>query len=423
MYMIPMMNSNKNIKNSHILIIGGWNTILEKGFESGAKISYFGQIEQKYNFDPNLLNSCTYQKKLDITNIMLCLYYAKKIHKKTPLTGVVSFTESGLETASIIAEFLQIKGNQLDVICKTNYKDLMREGIETFSEITVPWKKIENSYNLQQFYNQFGPHIITKPLSGASSIGVEQISSLKDLNKFIKNYQFDKPFLAEKFIAGTDMYSAECFSDNGIHKLIGFTHLTLTTYPYSLVKSIVCPPYNLSKNTQVKIQEKIYQFLDTIGVNWGCTHTEFKLDENENPIIIETQNRVGGDRISYMISEYVGISQIDLTYQSILNTEDIKQTTCHSRVSAFLCLLPPIGYIKKIHGIEEIKELEDIQEFIINLKAGDQVLEMKDNTQRKGWIFLYASNQQSLINKINFINQRLKIEYQDGTVWQPNFKI
>lgn len=82
--------------------------------------------------------------------------------------------------------------------------------------------------------------------------------------------------------------------------------------------------------------EKVILFLDDIQMEDGITHTEVKIDKQNNPIVIESQIRICGGNIWRMVELTTGISQFGYYYDT-LATETIVELDVYLR-NVMLCL-------------------------------------------------------------------------------------
>lgn len=93
----------------HILFIGGWTKPIQDALDSGYTVSYIGSYAKHIYFDGTILEKCYYKKEIDTTNIPLSVYYAEELFKEKPFDVVISFNETALDTACIIAKIFNVK--------------------------------------------------------------------------------------------------------------------------------------------------------------------------------------------------------------------------------------------------------------------------------------------------------------------------
>ena len=336
----------------HLLMIGGWTETLAKAFDCGFELSYLGACKASDAFDPRLLRQCYFVREAKIDQASLCLAIARELQADKALDAVISFTELGMETAAIIANALNIRGLDLHAVAATRYKDRMRSVLADDPQLSIPWKRLEKKADLLSFYDRHGPAIIVKPVSGAASVGIRQIKSRKTLSAVCHEFDMSTTatLMAEKLIDSDRLYSVETLSVEGVHTIITLSMSPMLGYPHTLQSYIVVPPHDLSDDIRDRITVLVTRFLANIGLLNGVAHTEVKLDRDNRPHIIESQTRVGGDRIWRMVELTTKIDQISLALYNLIAPVSIPKPSSDRSAAAFLCLLPPAG-TKKLFAI------------------------------------------------------------------------
>ncbi|KQR79491.1 hypothetical protein ASG35_06200 [Burkholderia sp. Leaf177] len=407
----------------HILILGGWTELVEKALGLGMDVSYLGSTKGTSYFDADLLKDCAYACDANIERIGLCLAQAKSIHRALPLTAVVSFSELGLETAAVIADNLRISGLDLDAVLNTRYKDTMRAKLSDYPDLQLPWKRVRSEEDLKHFFDQHGPGIIVKPINGAASQGVHQIRSAEELERYVKSggqYGGDG-ILAEMLIDSDKLYSIESLSVDGRHDIITMSLSKLVGYPYSLVSHTVVPPYGVEPEETLRIANLTRTFLSAIDLKNGVAHTEVKVGSDARPFLIESQTRVGGDRIWKMAELTSGVHQIDMALDNLVGRPVDSANAQKLGVAGFFCFLPPAGVVKAVCDPGFLKIDDAVIEYEFNVEAGDLLIDILDNTQRKGYVCARALSHDDLFEHVARIYKNIWIEYEDGSFWRPSF--
>lgn len=420
---VCMQKRNLSAK-PHLLLVGGWTAIIEKAVKNNFDVSYIGGCESRPGFNADILKKCHFVHTANIEHIGICLLIAKKIHAAQPIDAVISFSEAGVESASIISSTLHINGLDFMPTMLTRYKQQMRAALDDYPELVVPWKFLENCSDLQKFFGQHGPKIIVKPMSGAGSVGAVKIKSEHSLNEFISN---NKPaidvgkLIAEKLIDSDRMFSIETLSINGEHNVISISDMFLTGDPYALILQIVMPPIDLSNSETIALKKCAIEFLTAIGLNNGTAHTEIKV-ANHIPYIIESQTRVGGDRIWEMTELTTGIDQIGYALRNLLEPVSLPKASNTGKVAGLLAFLPPPGTVKQIANIDLLVQQLAVREYENHIVPGGVIEKITDNNSRKGHVYLTADSHDELYSAFSKITKNMWVEYEDGTIWQPTFK-
>ena len=110
----------------------------------------------------------------------------------------------------------------------------------------------------------------------------------------------------EEFATGIE-YSAECISWKGRHTLLAITRKFTTNAP-NFIETAHIEPSGLDVEALEKVKNIIYHALTSLGIEYGASHSEFKISPEGNIKIIEIGGRMGGDFIgSTLVYQSTGI--------------------------------------------------------------------------------------------------------------------
>lgn len=148
--------------------------------------------------------------------------------------------------------------------------------------------------------------LIVKPTDRSGSRGIFKITDVNQIPEAIKAAcaeSFEKKALIEEFAEGKE-YSVECVSYHGKHQLLTVTEKITTGAPH-FIETGHNEPAPISVEVRNKVEKIIYHALNSLEITEGASHSEIKIDENNNIKIIEIGSRMGGDCIG---SDLVRIS-------------------------------------------------------------------------------------------------------------------
>jgi biotin carboxylase len=408
----------------HLLLVGGWTEIFHRALDGGFRVSYLGPTAASSAFDPAILRRCEYVEEVEIDRIGICVALARRIHSLKPLTAVVSFTELGLETAAVIADALGVRGLELWPVSVTRYKDWMRRVLADRPHLTVAWRRVSSPTDVERFYSEHGPAIIVKPVNGAASVGVTQIKSVEQMREALKRpgWLRDGAYLAEKLVDGSELYSCETLTLGGRHTIVTFSSTQLVGYPYALATYTMVPPPPGFERIRDDIVKTVREFLNAIGLTWGVTHTELKVDSDGRPVIIESQTRVGGDRIWRMAELTTGVSQVAAVLRGLVDDSvSVPHLPPSTSVGVFFCLLAPAGRVRRTAALAELAAIEGVLDSRVDITPGQELGPITDNTQRRGYVLLHAPDHDAMYRTMRRICHAFWVEYDDGHIWHPEF--
>lgn len=225
--------------------------------------------------------------------------------KEIGIDGICSIaSDLAVLTVDYVAEKMGLNANSIKCSEIATNKYEMRKAFKRNGD-PIP-KFIEVSENEDFDISDFSYPLIVKPTDRSGSRGITKILSREELQVAIKaacNESFEQKAMIEEFAEG-DEYSVECISYNGNHTLLAITQKITTGAPH-FIETGHNEPAAISDSLKEKIQSIVYHALDSLEITEGASHSEIKIDDEENIKIIEIGSRMGGDCIG---SDLVRIS-------------------------------------------------------------------------------------------------------------------
>ncbi|MEQ6375946.1 ATP-grasp domain-containing protein [Bacillaceae bacterium S4-13-56] len=331
-----------------------------------------------------------------------------KIYKKIDL--VLSFTELGLKTASIISEKLNLPTNHLNVIESTRNKSLMREIFLKNDILRLDYKAgFINEFQQDQLPIH-APFII-KPLDGYGSKNVFFIENQEEWAKWYINNKDDSDihWIVEPYIEGPE-YSIETVSSRGNHFIIGITEKNTTGKP-NFIETGHSVPASLNHILYDQIIQATKESLTSIGVQHGPSHIEVKWDNKNNKIvIIEMHTRPGGDYIPLLHTLSTGIDQYEIGIRSFYDPSVLELILPeHVKHSSIKFLTFKEGTLLSKGFSDNISD-ENIKDWAIYYNIGEKVKKTADSYSRAGHIIVSSNSRESNNESLNSFEEKLLIK-------------
>ena len=205
-------------------------------------------------------------------------------------------TDICIPTISFIAEKLRLQANPYTTALAATNKSLMRE---TFAKqgVNSPRFLGVNAYHAADFEN-FDFPLIVKPTDRSGSRGVTKVYNTNELENAIADAiseSLEKKAIVEEFIEGHEI-SVECISHNGNHFLLAITDKVTTGEPH-FVELEHHQPSQLPGQLLEEVKATTFKALDALGIRFGASHSEFKINDSGRIVAIEIGARMGGDFI------------------------------------------------------------------------------------------------------------------------------
>jgi biotin carboxylase len=198
----------------------------------------------------------------------------------------------------------------------------------------------------------------------------------------------EKKVVVEEFIEGVEV-SVESISWKGKHHILAITDKVTTEAPY-FVELQHHQPSLLSQEIQDKIIAETLKALDALDIEFGASHSEFKITKEGKVFTIEVGARMGGDFIgSHLVELSTGYDFIKGVIDVALHQfeEPVFGQQNHSGVY-FLCketdyLIP---YFAASNAF-------DVEKEILN----SELKNIKNSNDRSGFL-IYQSDQKIELN-------------------------
>ena len=216
--------------------------------------------------------------------------------RKIGICGICSIaSDLAAITVNYVAYHLDLIGNSLECTKRSTNKHLMRT---CFKENGDPSPKSVLVEKLEDIdLSQISFPLIVKPLDRSGSRGITEVfeaSELSDAIERAKAEGFEKKALVEELITGEE-FSVECISWKGEHRLLAVTKKYTTGAP-NYIETGHMEPAQISASTKELVRKTVYHALDSLGIQYGASHSEIMID-NGRIQIVEIGGRMGGDLI------------------------------------------------------------------------------------------------------------------------------
>lgn len=183
--------------------------------------------------------------------------------------------------------------------------------------------------------------------------------------------------MVEEYVGGQE-YSVEYISWQGRHQFLAITEKFTTGAPH-YIETGHLEPARLDAATQKKVQQIVEHALDSLGVEYGASHSELKIDNDGKIAIIEIGSRMGGDCIgSHLVQLSTGYDFVDAVIDVALGIEPplgaSEDAVPQNAAIRFVFSDDDIAVLDKLKGedacgtvkVEFVSEIEDTTAAIVD---------------------------------------------------------
>ncbi|PPV05194.1 hypothetical protein XBLMG947_3680 [Xanthomonas bromi] len=343
----------------------------------------------------------------DYSNASLIIPVAKALHGAMPVDAVISLTEDGLVPASWVNEALGMAGESVATVEAFKDKVIMRRRLADAGVSPVQFCQLEGEEDALAFLGSHGASII-KPADGAGSRGIYLVSTAQDVRDAMDalGTAGASRLLMEEFLSGQEI-SVEAFSFDGTHHILAMTD-KMTNARFVEIGHRM--PSVLDGAAKEDVAELVLRFLDVMGLRNGPTHTEIKLT-SRGPRIIESHNRVGGDRINELVKCCFGFSLKGLAMAwACRQVSAWTQAPLPTAYAEIAFLLPPVGRVACIEGVDAAMAVPGSVEVRIDVAVGDCISTVASSRDRAGHVIAQGTSREEARARVEKMASRVSIQ-------------
>lgn len=242
--------------------------------------------------------------------------------RRIGVDGVVTIgSDLGNATAGYVANRLGLVANSDECLLNSTNKKAMRAAFERGGDLSPRCTTAQELEQGGSFDLSFP--VIVKPADRSGSRGVTKVFGPDQLAGAIEGARsegFDGQVMIEEFARGRE-FSFEFISWEGQHHFLAATEKFTTGAP-SFIEKGHLEPARLDEATLQRAIAVISHALDSLGVRYGASHPEIKIDEEGSIRIIEIGSRMGGDCIgSHLVQLSTGYDFVGAVIDVALGIE------------------------------------------------------------------------------------------------------
>ena len=292
------------------------------------------------------------------------------------------------------AEALGLAVNPAEAVRRLNDKALMRQLLAAHGLSPVRTAVAAAPDEVPALIDAFGYPAVVKPTRLAGSAAVRLVHGADDLRSWqheIATFGYRGPVVLEEYLEGPE-FSVETVSADGGHQVIGITAKQVTEGPL-FVETGQLFPAPLDQDTARAMEQLVLALLEVAGHRFGPAHTEIILTA-EGPRVVESQARLGGDRIPQLIRIATGFDIEAAIFEALAGRGSTPGPALRSAAISFFQLDP--GPITGIAGLDAIGELGHVHDVSFPYAPGDELPVTVHSGSRHGFVVVEGDDAQQV---------------------------
>ncbi|GGN20112.1 biotin carboxylase [Actinoplanes campanulatus] len=371
-----------------VLLIGGSPRALRQAAATGARVVL---LQPPGWSDPGAARQAHHIELVDYTDPDVLPGVARDLHARYGFTRAVSLTEPGLVPAALVNEQLGLGGTPAGVVRLLKDKLAMRARLAAADLSPVPAAALGDVTDLAAFAARHGTPAVVKPVDGVGSLAVVRLDRPGDVDSVWSRARraTGRPLMAEGYLDGPEI-SVEAFTFGpGDHRVLAITDKLVGANFVEVGHTV---PARLAPGDAARVEALTVAFLDVVGLTEGPSHTEIKLTA-DGPRIVESHNRVGGDKIADLVRLTTGVDPVTLSFAWPLGLADRPPAGAVPRAGAAIRFLTPApGRVRAVRDLDRVRAEPSVVAAEVTVAPGDVVPELARSDSRAGYVIARAAD-------------------------------
>jgi biotin carboxylase len=372
-------------------------------------------ISTDFNPDAVGFQYCDHKIILDSKDAEGHVRFALENVESLNIKGVFAGSDCAV-TVSAVTNALKLPGIPLEVAERSNNKALMKERWIR-DKIPTPFGQEVTTINeAKSVLKHIGFPAMIKAVDNAASRGSMKITSLDQLDDAIINAKEASrtgTAVVEEYVTGSEQ-SVETIIWNGRHYHVGMADREFAYHPYH-VETAHIDPSILTTDIQKRIYETVDAAADSLGIDFGPAKADM-IWTAKGPMILEMPARLsGGFHSQYTTPISSGKNPIRAVMEIALGYDLDETLIQETKLLTSICagIFPPKGILKAIHGVEEAKVIEGVEEVIITKAPGEMVEDYLDNGKRFCWVIVAGKSKDHAFEIVKKVKQIIEFEVKE----------
>ncbi|NBE49971.1 ATP-grasp domain-containing protein [Streptomyces boluensis] len=316
-------------------------------------------------------------------------------------------SEDSMGPAVEEAEALGLAPNPAETVRRINDKAALRELLNAGGLSVVRSQEVASVDAVVRAAPDFPVPFVVKPARSSGSRGIALVLDAEDLDEWVVRVRragLRGPFVLEEYLRGPE-FSVETLTVDGVHHVVGITAKQHTGAP-GFVETGHVFPARISPDAETAVRATVIGLLDLAGYRFGPAHTEVILT-SRGPRIVESQTRLGGDRIPALVELASGFDLEAAVFRALAG-EAIEVPKAHRAASIGFFQLPP-GHVESISGLDELRAQPHVHALHFPYRPGSVLPPVTDSASRHGFVVVDAESPGQAVRRIAAAREAVRV--------------
>ncbi|MBT2492937.1 ATP-grasp domain-containing protein [Streptomyces sp. ISL-96] len=224
--------------------------------------------------------------------------------------------------------------------------------------------------------------------------------------------EYDYAIILEQYLPGAEISVESIVVDGQAHVIAIHDKPLPATGPY-FADVHYTTPSRLPVEVQQRVIELVAAAHRAIGMEMGATHTEFRIQEDGTPKILETAARIGGGPVYQSVLLSTGVDLVTAVLDIASGRKpDLSPRPEPTPTGFYLFFAERAGRISAITGVQEAALNPHVHELSLYRKVGDTVDVPPHVWQSLGHVIFTADSSDGLVRTFNELVKSINLELE-----------
>ncbi len=335
-----------------------------------------------------------------------------------PFAGVVATDDASVELGSHIAGTLGLPHNPPQAALYSRRKDLSRQVLAD-AGVPVP------AYRLLDLTRDHAPQledlvypVVVKPLALSASRGVIRADNAAELQGAIGRVEsilagegtrerfVTTHLLIEAFVSGPEVALEGLLHEGRLDVLALFDKPDPLEGPF-FEETYYISPSRHDAAIQVQLTRRVEQACRALGLREGPVHAELRIN-GEDGVIMEVASRTIGGECARLLRFGTGQGLEDLVISHAVG-QPLPVKSATGGAGVLMIPIPQGGILRRIEGITAARTVPGIEEILINIREGYELVPLPEGASYLGFMFARADTPEEAEAALRAAHAKLKI--------------
>ena len=336
--------------------------------------------------------------------------------QQTPFSAVIGTDDASTELAARVCAVLALAHNPPAAVQLARRKDLARACLARAGIMVPHYQRIDLREDWLSQCAEIAFPCVVKPVALSASRGVIRVNNPEELERAINRVQRllttvqeiteRDTLLVEAFISGAEVAVEGLLTAGNLTVLAIFDKPDPLEGPY-FEETYYITPSRQPQAVQQLIVQQVSAACRAYGLRTGPVHAECRINA-QGVWILEVAARTIGGLCARLLRFGTGYGLEELVLAHALGLPVSAQARAGA-AGVLMIPIPAAGILRRVEGIRAAEQVAHIEEVVISVRAGNELVPLPEGASYLGFIFAHAPTPAAAEAALRAAHARLNI--------------